>query len=167
MLDVAPVLQEYAKTMCWAQLFESALQAVAATELDPPEHALSSDELQERTELFFSRGIGWIQRRLELEPELAREIDALRRVRNELAHGYLLRLTWLGGDDADSRGGTAAEDLMPEHLRGDFDRLLSVIEDEHAAEARVAVEELRSLRGRFETCVSTLSSRLVLRLGAA
>lgn len=159
MIDAAPVLREYAKTMRQAQLFESALQVVAATELDLSERELTSEERQERTERFFSRGIGWIQGRLELSPELAREIDALRQARNDLAHGYLLRWTWLADSEAEACEGPGIETLMPEHIRAEFDRLLSAVEEEHTAEAHGALIELRSLRGRFEACVATLSSR--------
>lgn len=69
--DLSAVFEEYTKTMHEAQLFEAALQAVAATELDLPDRKLTKEELQERTERFFSRGIGWIQQRLALSPELA------------------------------------------------------------------------------------------------
>jgi hypothetical protein len=98
MLEAELVLREYAKTMRQAQLFESTLQVLATTELERPDHELTSEELQARTERFFSRGIGWIQRRLELTPELAQEIDALRVARNDLAHDYL-RAEWLRGTD--------------------------------------------------------------------
>jgi hypothetical protein len=165
MVDVEPVLHEYAKTMRQAQLFESALQVVATVELELPDRELTSEELQARTERFFSRGIGWIQRRLDLAPELAQEIDALRVARNDLAHDYLLRFEWLRRSDRDGQSGPTAANWPPEHLRDEFDGLMNALEQEHAAEARAAVGELRGLRSRFEACISTLSSRWFSGLG--
>jgi hypothetical protein len=165
MVDVTPVLQEYTRTMREAQLFEAALQVVAATELELPERELTSEELRDRTERFFSRGIGWIQRRLEVSPELAQEIDALRRARNELAHGYLLRLAWLGGDDSEAQQGATVEQLLPERLRQDFNLLMKMVGEEHATEARATLAELRSLRARFAACVADLTSRWVSNSG--
>jgi len=59
-------------------MFEAALCAVAAQELDlPPSHA-SREELQARTETFFSRPIGWVRQRLDMTPALAAKINELR-----------------------------------------------------------------------------------------
>jgi hypothetical protein len=164
MIDVASVFEEYAKTMHEAQLFETALQVVAATELDRPDRKLTKEELQERTERFLSRGIAWIQQRLELSPEFAQEIDALRRARNELAHGYLLRM-WLSGQDAGAQDETTAQDAVPEHLRGELDVLVKAIDARYEDEARATLAELQSLRARFAACVTTLTSRWFSREG--
>jgi hypothetical protein len=165
MLDVESVLSEYAKTMLQAQLFESALQVLAASELDRPDRELSSGESQQRTERFFSRGVWWIQRRLDMTPELAREIDALRTARNELAHEYLAQRPWLDREKAPSDAGCETDRLLPEHLRADAALIAAVVEEERIAEARAAVVELRALRSRFEDCVSMLSTRWFSGLG--
>jgi hypothetical protein len=153
-LEADLVRVEYAKAMRQAQLFEAALQVVAIHELELPDGELSPEELQERTERFFSRGIGWIQQRLDLTGELANEIDALRKARNELAHEYLLRPCL-----REARSGREREKLSeepcPEHMQQD----LRSVEEEHMAEARAAVAELRSLQTRFELCSAQLSSR--------
>ncbi len=52
---------------------------------------LTIEERVANTEGFFSRGIHWIQQRLDMSAELATEIEALRHARNELAHHFLTR----------------------------------------------------------------------------
>jgi hypothetical protein len=165
MPNATPVFEEYTKTMHEAQLFEAALQVVAATELRLPKQELTSEELQERTEWFFSRGIGWIQRRLQLSPELAEEIDALRRARNELAHGYLLRFEWLRGGNTDPPDDVTVDDVMPERVRVEMDHLMEAIEGQHEDEIRATLIELRSLRTRFAACVAALTSRWFSGMG--
>jgi hypothetical protein len=164
MPDVELVLREYAKTMRAAQRFESTLQALAILEIDVPAGELSSDEVQQRMESFFSRRIGWIAQRLELNPPLAREIDVLRQARNELAHDYLVRWMWLS-HDASSEPDSDIEDLLPEHLHAEARLGAEALEEQNQTEARAAVAELGALCERFQACVSTLTDRWFSGLG--
>src|ERR1700723_2801548 len=133
---IEAVYLQYALTMREAQMFEAALCAVAAQELDlPPSHA-SREELQARTETFFSRPIGWVQRRLDMTPALAAEINELREIRNELAHNFLVGFMWtqdLDSEDVES----PKDDLMswlPAHLRSQAARDTEAIAEQYAVE---------------------------------
>jgi hypothetical protein len=123
------VLREYAKTMGAAQRSESTLQALAVSEIDVPAGELSSEDVQQRTERFFSRGIGWIVQRLDLSPALAEEINALRQARNELAHDYLVRWMWLR-HDALPEPDSDIEERLPEHLHAEARLGAEVLEEQ-------------------------------------
>jgi len=160
MVDTDTVFLEYAKTMKQAQLLEVALQAVAASEIDAPDRELSHEEIQERTEKFFSRSLWWIQKRLDASPELAREIQALRTARNNLAHGYLTQWTWLNDHQAAS-GEESLTDRLPEERLPEAAALMKAIARHQEEEAQAAVAELRDLRTRFDDCNSTILGRLL------
>ncbi len=164
MVDADLVRVEYARTMREAQLFEAELRVVAIHELEIPDRELNPEELQQRTERFYSHGIGWIQQRLELTAELASEIDTLRKARNELAHEYLLR-PWLREPRSGQGRDQLGEERWPEHIREDFKQLMRAVEEEHIAEAQAVVAELRSLQARFELCSAQLSSRWLPLIG--
>jgi hypothetical protein len=163
---IEAVYLQYALTMREAQMFETALCAVAAQELDlPPGHA-SRDEIQARTEMFFSRPIGWVQQRLDMTPALAAEINELREIRNELAHNFLVGFMWT--QDLDSEDVENPEDdlmsWLPAHLRSRAARDTEAIAEQYEAEQEAAIVRLREWRDRFKFCNSVLYKRFLAPL---
>jgi hypothetical protein len=153
---------EYAHAMQQAQLFEAALQFVAAMEIDVPAERFS-DEAFERTEWFFSRPIGWLQRQLAFSSDLVREIDELRKQRNRLAHGYLVRMEFAEPDETNA-GSWDPREHMPGPVRRDFDRQVVAAAEDAETARQDAVEELRTLTLRFKECNGQLYARSLSRL---
>jgi hypothetical protein len=155
---------EYARTMGAAQHFEKALQAVAVQELDLPEEGASDQEFFERTERLFSRSIGWIQRRLDMDADFAQEIDELRAERNGLAHGFFVRLGF-GWPEELTTTARATDKLLeadlPKHIASQIEEGAKVIEAAHQRDRDRAIRELQLLRARFEACNSTLYKRFL------
>lgn len=153
---------EYARTMREAQVFEAALQTVAAMELEIPTETLSADQMLERTERFFSRSIGWVQARLRVSPELASEIDALRGERNKLAHGYLVPYAWPETLDPDERRREEEfERALPENVQRELKVGAENLTREHKGQLRSAIGDLQQLRERFRLCNAGLLSRFM------
>jgi hypothetical protein len=152
---------EYARAMAQAQLFEKALQAVAVQEIDVPEGDRTSEEMQARTERFFSRPVNWIQQRLDIDANLAAEIDALRHARNELAHGYLVHIPFSWPDEEERSSGDDIKSRLPEHVRAEMELMGEMAAREAEAERQQAIEELRKLRARFHDCNGILLKRFM------
>jgi hypothetical protein len=152
---------EYARTMREAQMFEAALQFIAAGELDLA-HPDFRDDANTRTEWFFSRPISWLQRRLELPTELIQEIDELRKERNHLAHGFLVRMSFNEPDEVDATASATSDqflDKLPAPARRDYELHLAAAWAEAESERLTTIEELRALRARFKSCNSRLNAR--------
>lgn len=152
-----------------AQLFEGVLQLIAGLELDAPSPQTPTDPLS-RTEWFFTRSIGWLQRKLDLSEELLVEIDHLREKRNELAHDYLARMELVEPDRTDDeRPAQAVEGAGRLHpaVRAQIDAN-GIAAGYASNDVREQIAgELRELAARFEACNGELYARSFERFPVA
>jgi hypothetical protein len=174
-ITVEQVLIAYGRAMQRAQAFEGGLQAIAAMELADLTGDLTLEERVARTEGFYSRGVHWIQQRLDLSVELATEIEALRHARNDLAHQYLQRHDLFGFGTNLFGFGTAdqerrqreydLESKLPERLQREAAEYEEERDAETAQARSQAIDELAQLERRFSDCYSVLTDRFMGNLG--
>jgi hypothetical protein len=160
-VSVPDVFAEYGRTMQQAHLFEGVLQLIAGLELDTPSPQTPTDPFS-RTEWFFKRPIGWLQRKLDLSEELLAEIDHLREKRNELAHGYLARVELVERECTDDEwraDGLEGAGRMHPAVRAQLDANGIAACDAARAVREQIVDELRELAARFEACNGELYAR--------